>query len=313
MKKVLVIRNDRFGEFLLNLPAIRAVKESYPGVQLSLAVAPMVEPIAGALPYVDQVLLLAPGRMGVTGMIRFALDLRRKKFDAAIVLNPTAEAHQAVFWAGIPLRVGYSRKYHRLLTHTLKDVKGLGRTHEVLNNLELAALLGCSTSDFSLRFNVPDIVEREALKTWGLERVKPYVVVHPWTSDPVKQWPQERFERLIAVLSGDMSKQVVILGRPEAWHQKLSLPSVNVLDLSGKTTLLESAAVLKHAQVLVSCDSGPVHLAASVGTKCIVLFRNDMPGKNPERWGPWPVDRHCVIQRSCLEDIAVEEVLSLIG
>ncbi len=75
-----------------------------------------------------------------------------------------------------------------------------------------------------------------------------------------------------------------------------------------KLTLLQSAALLKRAEVLVSNDSGPVHLSASVGTPVVVIFRSDMPGKSARRWGPWG-EGHVVIQRDNLWDITTDEVL----
>jgi ADP-heptose:LPS heptosyltransferase len=80
------------------------------------------------------------------------------------------------------------------------------------------------------------------------------------------------------------------------------------VDLVNKTSLVELAQVLKQARLLISCDSGPMHLGAAVGTPVVALFRNDLPGKTARRWGPWGPG-HAVIEKSRLEDISVEEVL----
>ncbi|MBF0387013.1 MAG: glycosyltransferase family 9 protein [Candidatus Omnitrophica bacterium] len=314
MRKILLIRNDRFGEFLLNIPAFRAVKDTYPAAELHIAVAPGVAELARAVPGVDKVLVLpVEGGSFFERMLAVA-TMRREKYDAAMVLNPTAWAHQMLFWSGIPVRVGYDRKHSFFLTRKLKDVKGLGRKHEVENNLDLAAVLGCSTVDCSLALNIPEDLQEHVIRKWGLDPLdvagKPvrYVAVHPWTSDPVKQWPLDNFAQVVSRLAADNSCKVVIIGREEAWHKKFTLAALpGVIDLRGRTTLLEAAAVLKQCAVLLSCDSGPVHLAACVGTPVVALFRNDMPGKNPERWGPWGRD-HKVIQKPRLADITVDEV-----
>lgn len=328
MRKILVVRNDRFGEFLLNIPAMRAVKETYPAAQLHVAVAAGVAELARAVPLIDRVIVFPAQESSWLDRCAAVLRYRREKYDAAAVLNPTALAHQLLFWSGIPRRVGYSRKHPFFLTHTLEDVKGLGRQHEVENNLELISLLGCSTKDRSLALCVPADVQEHVARKWNLDPSARYVAVHPWTSDPVKQWPLERFEKLVLRLVKDQSRKAVILGRPESWHQPVAFPALpGIIDLAGRTTLLEAAAVLKSCAVLVSGDSGPVHLAASVGTPVVALFRNDMPGKNPERWGPWPScqlasgaswqrgagsgqpgPKHSVIQNSSLENITVDEV-----
>ena len=310
MKKVLIIRNDRFGEFLLNIPVFRAVKETWPLCELSVAVAPGVVDLAGAVPFIDKVMVLPSGKMRRLEQLRFIMRLRREKFSAAVVLNPTAPVHQMIFVAGIPVRVGYARKHAFLLTKVLPDVKGLGQKHEVESNLELAALLECSTRDTSLELKIPSAIEESISEKFGLVEGKPYIAVHPWTSDPVKQWPLDNFQQLMIALAQEQRARIVIIGHPELWHQPLNLPvtvAQNILDLRDKTTLLEAAAVLKRCAALVSCDSGPVHLAATVGTPVVALFRNDIPGKNPERWGPWGKN-HQVIQKERLQDITVEDV-----
>ena len=84
-----------------------------------------------------------------------------------------------------------------------------------------------------------------------------------------------------------------------------------VFDLTGKTSLVELAALLKKCALLVSNDSGPVHLAACVGTPVVAIFRNDSPGKGSRRWGPWGKGGSVIEKKSLLE-ISVEEVLSKI-
>ena len=315
MRKILVVRNDRFGEFLLNVPAFRAIRETYPRAEIHAAVAGGVKELAQAVSFIDKVIVFPSEGESFIDQAGFVLHVRRERFDAAVVLNPTARTHWMTFLAGIPFRAGYARKHHFLLTHTVEDLKGLGQKHEVESNCALVALLGCYTQDLSLVLRIPPEVEAGVIRRWGLDPVARYVAVHPWTSDPVKQWPVENFEKLVSALAGG-SIRVVIIGRPEPWHKECVVPEgANVIDARGKTSLLEAAAILKHCSVLVSCDSGPVHLAASVGTPVVALFRNDMPGKNPQRWGPWPLTGkgHAVIQKPRLEDITVDEVFMQVG
>ena len=308
MKKILIIRNDRFGEFLLNIPALRALRDTYPDARLDVAVAPGLEELVTCgLPWVDRVLVLPPGPQSLLDLLRRAGRLRREHYDAALVLNPSKEMHQLVFAAGIPVRAGYARKHAFLLTHTLPDRKHLGLWHEVDSNLELAALLGARTADRALSLSMPGKLRAEVRIKFALDVSMGLVAVHPWTSDPVKQWPLENFLELTRMVASSGRVRVVIIGRPEPWHASVNFSGPGVIDLAGRTSLIEAAAVLKDCQALVSCDSGPVHLAASVGTPVVVLFRNDMPGKNPERWRPWG-DGHRVVQGPRLEQLTVLQV-----
>jgi len=107
---------------------------------------------------------------------------------------------------------------------------------------------------------------------------------------------------------------VVIIGGREQQNKNIELYSDlsdRIVNLTGKTTLRQLALLLKRCRLLVSCDSGPVHLASCVGTPVIAIFRNDIPGKNARRWGPWGKG-HIVIEKNNLCDITVDDVLNKI-
>ena len=311
-RNILVIRNDRFGEFLLNIPAIRALKELYPQSKLTLAVNSGVLGLAGAVECVDE----------VVAWEELKSILGKRKFDIGVVLNPTKEAHWAVFWAEIPVRVGYDRKWGFLLTHKLKDTKCQGERHEVDYNLELMGLIGAKTIDKRLKIKVDDNLFREFIG-------QKIVAIHPFTSDPVKQWPLERFKELGQRIKVELGFRVVMVGLigaknneiASAAYGNLAMTEVGcsrndgvddgIVNMVNKTSLVELAALLKRCALLVSGDSGPVHLAASVGTPVVALFRNDLAGKTARRWGPWG-EGHVVIERGNLEDISVDEVIETV-
>jgi heptosyltransferase-2 len=289
INKILVIRNDRFGEFLLNIPAIRALKVTYPQAKISLAVSPAVYELAGAVECADEVVVWDE---------QFRRGLRKQKFDACVILNPTKEAHWAGFRAGIPVRVGYNRKWGFLLTHRLKDTKHLGDRHEVDCNLELVGLIGAKTLDKTIKVKVNGSLFHELAG-------QKIVAIHPFTSDPVKQWPVERFKNLALRFRRELGLGVVIVGL----SQDIFDMGEGIVNMVNKTSLVELAALLKRCSLLVSCDSGPMHLAAAVGIPVAALFRNDLPGKTAKRWGPQG-EGHTVIEKSNLIDINVDEVFN---
>jgi len=291
IKNILARRNDRFGEFLLNIPAFRALKEGFPGALLTLAVSPAVKELAECVEYADQVVVWDDD---------FKKNLRKQKFDTCVVLNPAKEAHWAVFLAGIPVRVGYNRKWGVLLTHKMQDNKGLGLKHEVEHNLDLVGLIGAKTSDKSIFLGkLPQYNNQEYGKA---------IAVHPFTSDTLKQWPIDKFGQLIKRLSEKPGVKVLVVGRDEVIGREYfdNLGS-NVINLINRTSLVELAQILKQCRLLVTCDSGPMHLAAAVGTPVVALFRNDLVGKTAKRWGPW--GKECVvIEKGNLNDITTDEV-----
>jgi len=295
IKKILIVRNDRFGEFLLNIPAMRALKDKYPQAKLILAVNLSVCELAGALECVDQVVVWDEVKK----------DLKKHKFDLCVVFNPTKEAHWAVFWVGIPVRVGYDRKWGILLTHKLKDTKYFGDRHEVDCNLELVGLVGAKNDEIASSGRA--LLAMTGFSDNKYEFLAGSIAIHPFTSDSVKQWPVERFMELAQRIIQEMKIKVVLVGKYETWGQSPAGALPKFIDLINKTSLVELAALLKRCALLVSGDSGPVHLAAAVGTPIVALFRNDLPGKTSKRWGPWGKG-HTVIEKENLEDISVDEV-----
>lgn len=310
IKKILIVRNDRFGEFLLNIPAIRAVKETFKGANVTVAVDDYIKDLCELIPYVDRI--IEYGSSGHTPLDHFKMlwQLEREKFDIAIMLNPSKVFNILSFLAGIPIRVGYDRKLSILLTDKIPDKKFLEEKHEVEYNLELVSLIGAKTSDKSLSLKMQDDIIINQFQRLGLNDKEPLIVLHPYSSDQRKVWPTERFEKLAEKLAEFSQFRVVIIGKPQQPAKDkiyLGISNNRILDLSGKTNLKELAGILKKSRLLISVDSGPVHLAACFGTPVLALFRNDLPGKTSRRWGPWG-QGHKTIEKNSLISISVDEV-----
>ncbi len=126
----------------------------------------------------------------------------------------------------------------------------------------------------------------------------------------MKQWPVERFRELAQKIVKETDMNILIVGGPEELQKSAIFNNLDgrIKNSTGKTTLIELASMLKKSKLLISGDSGPVHLACAVGTPVIALFRNDMPGKGPKRWGPWG-DGNVVIEKKSFSDISVDDVM----
>ncbi|MDD4953898.1 MAG: glycosyltransferase family 9 protein [Candidatus Omnitrophica bacterium] len=313
VRRILVIRTDRFGEFILNTPVIRALKHRFPKAYLCVMAAPVSRELIEGVSLVDEVMVYDEGsQRGFFGGLRLAAALRKQKFDLVLILNPKKEFNIITFLAGIPLRVGYDRKWGFLLTRRIRDKKSCGIRHEVECNLDLARSIGADTRDRSLfvYLGKEDLNSVDSLlRQQGVEKAKAIVAIHPWTSDPIKQWPLEKFLDLSSRLLKDNSCKVVIIGGKEEAGQgeDFSRQVPGLVNLTGRLTLRQSAALLKKCRLLISNDSGPVHLSSAVGTPVIAIFRNDIPGKSAKRWGPWG-QGHAVIEGADITKISVEDV-----
>ncbi len=314
VKKILVVRNDRFGEFLLNIPALKSLRRAFPHARISLVVSKAVKELAEKLGFIDEVIVWdSQEKHSLRERILFINLLKKNNFDIAIMLNPSKEFNVFTYLSGIPFRIGYDRKWGFLLTGKIKDTKYLGQKHEVEYNLELMRLAGVSEEkvEFSLPLTQQDIsAVDKRLEEYNIVPQDRILAVHPWTSDSAKQWPQDRFKELIRRLYREFKLKVVLIGGKEEEIEAESfcdeIPSL--INFAGKLSLTQSAALLKRSELLISNDSGPVHLAAAVNTPVLAIFSNRIPAKSSRRWGPWG-KANIVIEKPNLADISVEEVM----
>lgn len=311
-KNIIVFRNDRFGEFLLNIPSFRAIKQSFPDAKLNVVVSSHVKELAESIEYIDNVIEWNGQKHSLKDIIKFIRFLKKNRFDITVILNPSKEFNLIVYLAGIPIRAGYDKKWGFLLNYKLKDNKFLGQKHEIDYNLELVNLIGAKTEDKSLSLVIKNTVLPKKIIPRNNED---FLVIHPWTSDPIKQWPIENFIALSKKIICELKIRILIIGgnleAQESPRYFGNLSGELITDITGKTSLLELAYILKKSGLLISSDSGPVHLACAVHTPVIAIFRNDIQGKTAKRWGPWGKG-NIVIEKPNLNDITVEEVFSKI-
>jgi len=309
LKRILVVRNDRFGEFLLNIPALRALKETYPAAKITALVDPYVAELAGHVPFIDEIIAWGRGGHSLWAKLRLVGLLRKKKYAIAVMLNPTKEFNIITAMAGIPVRASYNRKCGFLLTHKLADTKHLGLKHEVEYNLELVRLLGAATGNLALSLSIEGGIINNFLAEFKVRDEDKLVAMHPWTSDPVKDWPH--FRQLAVLLVSEPGIRLVIVGANKAGADADGFADLgeNVINLVGRTSLVQLAAFLARCRLLVSCDSGPMHLSCCAGTPVVALFSSASPGKSARRWGPWG-SNNTVIAKPKLSDISAGEVMA---
>jgi len=245
---------------------------------------------------------------------RLAARLRQERVDLVLISNSTKEFHVAAWLAGIPVRVGYDRKWGFLLTHRLEDRRLLGECHEVEYNMRLLAALGLDVpTRVILRLPITKEGDQSCLQLFeklGVSTGHRLVVVHPWSSNRAKQWPLDHVRMLLERLSRVPGACVIVVGgREETSYAATLMRGIEtVVNAVGRLSLSALAACLQRARVVITTDSGPMHLAAAVQAPVVALFGTADPGSHPRRWGPWG-QGHTVIHKP-LEQITVEEVLA---
>ncbi|MFF6779811.1 glycosyltransferase family 9 protein [Streptomyces sp. NPDC012510] len=286
--KALVVRLDSFGDVLLAGPAIRAVAAHCSRV--TLLCGPRGEPAARLLPRVDDIMVWQAPWEGadpptvedadVDALLR---RLRVEAFDTALVLT---SFHQSPLPTALLLRLaGVGRIGADSVDHPgrLLDVRhhrGPGR-HEVEAALDTAAAMGFRPppgDDGRPRVLPPP-------DTVALTGNGPYVVVHPGASAPARAWSPERCAEAVSLLA-EAGHRVVVTGGPDETGLTRRVSAGTAVDLGGRTTPPTLAGVLSLADVVVSGNTGPAHLAAAVGTPVVSLFAPVVPA---ERWAPYGV------------------------
>lgn len=331
--RILVTRTDRIGDLVVSTPVFDALRRKFPKAWIAALVFTENRELVEGNPALDEVILYdKKGReRGGFGNWRLGRALARKRFDAVIHLHATNRMHWLGWLAGIPVRAGWDRKSAHRLTHRLPDIKVRGEKHEALYNFELLRLFGVEAPEklepcFPVTDNAVRSV-RELVFQLGLPQDRPLCVLHPSASCPSKRWPASRFAEVAAQVRQKYGAEVAVIGGAAdgALAKMIERESgVPVWNFCGRVGLGGLGVLLREAAVLVSNDSGPVHIASAVGTPVISVFGRNQPGLSPARWKPlgpnarvlWrdvgcnPCLAHaCHIHFLCLDVIPSSEVM----
>jgi ADP-heptose:LPS heptosyltransferase len=322
MTHVLAIRLDNDGDVLLTGPAVRAL--AHGADRLTFLCGPRGRRAAEILPGVDEVITWRapwidpePEPVDSADVLVMAARLAAMDIDKAIIFG---SFHQSPLPTALMLRLAHvpwvgatSVDYPGSLLdlrHRISD-----DVHEVERSLSLVREAG---------FDLPpgdDDRMRVRMGEDPLGLQGGYVAVHPGASVPARAWEPERNADLVARLD----RQVVVTGGPGETDLTAAVAGERGLDLGGRTTLPELAAVIAGADAIVVGNTGPAHLAAAVGTPVVSLFAPTVPAV---RWRPWRVPhellyvdvpcagcraRVCpVAGHPCLSGVAVSDVIDAV-
>lgn len=294
-KKILIVRMDRIGDVVLSTPAIKAVRDAYPDSHIAVLVRPYAREVVDGNPCIDEVITYDKlGReKSLFGKIRFIAGLKNKKFDLAIILHPKNSSHILAYLAGIPERLGYDKKSGVFLTKKIPHTKQYGLRHEIDYALDLLRYIGIEPSDKSLYMPVNKLSEEKIKDLFyknGISQNDPVIAVHPAASCRSRRWVLERFAKASDTLAEKYGARIVIISGPGEdkvmGDRAAELMKSGPLNLAGKTSVSDLASVLRRSSLLISNDSGPVHISCAVDTPVIAIFGRKDRGLSPERWAP---------------------------
>jgi len=290
--KVLVIRTDNIGDVVLSLPVVTELKRVVPHIHVTMLVKPALGPVAELCPDIDDIIFDTDPGMDRTGL-KLSARLRKDGFNAALLLHPSFRLAAAIFFAGIPVRAGTGyRLYSFLLNKKVFEHRKKSGRHEAELNLSLARSIfpavDTASKDCGLKPGSA-LVQRAAgiLRSRGIDTQRPFVAVHPGSRGSALTWPAGSFKELVRVLACRHNVQVIVTGTgpEEDLVRQVAVDHTNVFAVPGLFTLQELAAVLTLAALVIANSTGPLHIAAAVGTPVLGLYP-PVTAMSASRWGP---------------------------
>jgi heptosyltransferase-3 len=306
MRSILVIKLKHIGDVLLATPAIHALKAAYPSARIHALVTRGTEPMLARNLDLDEVIPYdRPRGRGIARWreeLRLVRRLRALRPDLVVEMGKGDREAILGFCSGAARRVGFDAgrsgllRRNLLLTHR---VTRTGREHIVEGDLKLVEALGIAAPDRRLRLSVgPEdaAAADRILAAAGVGPGDPLAIVHPVSKWLFKCWRDEGMAAVMDHLAA-RGLTVAVTSGPEAREARkarriLALARCPAVDLIGRLSLEQLAAVLDRSCLFLGVDSAPMHMAAAVGTPVVALF-----GPSGEHnWGPWG-EGHVVVRK----------------
>ena len=333
VKRVIVRGTNWVGDAMMTLPALRELRRLFPDAHITLATRPWAKGLFIGAEFVDQ-LQIHDGR-GIGSFFRQVRAWRQGQFDLAILLTNSFASALVAALAKIPVRIGYASDGRaRLLTHAIELPEWRSTRHEIFYYLRIVAELEWLFTqqqtfldvqpDASLE--VSDLRKDEArylLQRQGVYGEWPIIALCPGSiNSRAKRWPAERYAVLAVRCIDTLGAQVLLIGSKEELEvsrQVVDRMHNKPIVLTGQTDIAEAVAVLSVADLLITNDTGPAHIAAALGRPTLVIFGSTNPLttrpfspfaeiiRHPPDCAPCML-RDCPIDHRCMTAITPDEV-----
>lgn len=335
MTRFLIVRLGALGDIVHAIPVAAALRRAFPAARIDWLVSAKHREILDLVPVIDRRLAIIDRRGAGRGTSMLAVvgELRRARYDVALdlqgllksaVLARSSGAGRVVGFASSHLREPLARLFYRETCDPggggIRDPREV--RHVVHANLALLAALGIVAPALEFPLDRVDSIVARQIREATDGR---YALLNPCAAWPNKRWPPSRFGAVAAGLRDRHGLTPVVLWGPgeRAIGEELVGASSGAAVLSPATSIADLVELARGASLMISGDTGPMHLAAAVGTPLVGIFGPTRPARN----GPWlPADvnvsraevcrcrhrRQCRLATMCLMDIQVDEVLGAV-
>ena len=305
--RTLIIKPSSLGDIVQALPVLTALKEAHPEAHVEWLVFHSFAGVLAGHPRIDDLIVFNRDRarqfwnpLAWAEVLTLRRTLRRKRFTAVLDLQGLFRSGQFTLWTGAPDRVGFAEARELASRFYTDKVSAPRQMHAVDRYLLLARHIGLadpkSKNHLPVAAQTRETVRRRLIQR-GLAPNEPFVVVSAHARWETKQWPPERFAEVLNHLHVATGARGVLVGGRAAAVVNRAIgraASVKPIDLVNHTTLKELVAVIAEARAMVTNDSGPMHVAAAVGTPVVAVFGPTDPG----RTGPYGPGHHVLAKRA---------------
>jgi heptosyltransferase II len=283
-KNILVIQTAFIGDAILTLPLLQVLKKNYQYSSIDVVVVPRAAEIFSNHPAISTIISYDKrGKdSGLIGFWRIRNRLRSKNYDLIVVPHRSIRSALLAWLLGSNVRIGFDRSAGRFLFTEIVHYNPIA--HEIDRNLSLLTPLSFPFNKNELPQLYPSAEDVQIvdslLKNYSLSKRNRIIAVAPGTIWNTKRWPSDKFITMCQRLSAECSAILLLGGKEDsALCEEIARLSKkeNVINVSGKLSLLQSAELINRSQVLISNDSAPMHLAIAVGTPVVALFGATIP------------------------------------
>ena len=299
--RILIVRLSAIGDVVHGMPVLNALRDHYPRARIAWLVEGRGGDLLEGHPSLSQLIRVRKGWLSSPREVaRLRCELFRQRFDVTLDLQGLTKSAVAARLSGARRRIGFAGAEGRELSQWLNNERVTANAEHVIEkNLQLLGPLGIINPQVSFRLpsnaaansRVQDFMRQQEL-------LSGFVLLNPGAGWPSKRWPVERFSELAERIHERAGLRCVVAWgglEEETWANRIVETSGGAAVKAPATSLVELAALCRHARLFVGGDTGPLHLAAAVGARCVALFGPVSALRN----GPYGSE-HTVLQKACL-------------